>query len=364
MSKIDKIVEVYSNKSFQKIIQQKLDEIESILNEFVQNESNFKISKKIVSRIKDKDSLREKLSRKNYIEDWQIDTSSDKNIQVSICKQLPDLIGFRINCYFKNEEKPIWQKLNGYLREKENIEVEENPNIIQKNGHKIYKTACKYKEMSNIFSFEVQVKSMLHDIWGEVEHHIVYKKKSYDSRENLKTSIIEGIYTILDGVDKQLNELYSFNNSLDKIKRELFFEYSKENINVQHSILGEYYENFFEIIRFINNNQKCIDEYLGNRLLENEFCKKKIEDIEDIKFEEYKEKLDINKWEILCQIASILYEYKNEDTLFKNIVQGIKNIAFAGSNEDFIDDEDFIDEDNATSEFNTIMEALDCIRKK
>ena len=191
MSKIDKIVEVYSNKSFQKIIQQKLDEIESILNEFVQNESNFKISKKIVSRIKDKDSLREKLSRKNYIEDWQIDTSSDKNIQVSICKQLPDLIGFRINCYFKNEEKPIWQKLNGYLREKENIEVEENPNIIQKNGHKIYKTACKYKEMSNIFSFEVQVKSMLHDIWGEVEHHIVYKKKSYDSRENLKTSIIE-----------------------------------------------------------------------------------------------------------------------------------------------------------------------------
>ena len=103
MSKIDKIVEVYSNKSFQKIIQQKLDEIESILNEFVQNESNFKISKKIVSRIKDKDSLREKLSRKNYIEDWQIDTSSDKNIQVSICKQLPDLIGFRINCYVKNE---------------------------------------------------------------------------------------------------------------------------------------------------------------------------------------------------------------------------------------------------------------------
>lgn len=355
MNEIDKIVEAYSDENFQKIIQKKLDEIESILNEFIRNESSFKISKKIVSRIKDKDRLREKLGRKNYIEAWQIDTSNSQDVRISICKQLPDLIGFRINCYFKNEEESIWKKLNEYLRKKENIEVEKNPNITQKNGHKIYKTACKYKEMSNIFSFEVQVKSMLHDIWGEVEHHIVYKKKSYDSRENLKTSIIEGIYTILDGVDKQLNELYSFNSSLNEIKRELFFEYSKESINVDHDILGEHYKNFFKIIHFISDNQKCIDEYLGNRLLKKEFCKKKIVDI-DIKLEEYKEKLDKNKWEIVCQIASTLYDYEDEDILFKNIVQGIKKTAFPDS------DEDSTDEDDTLLEV-TIMDSLNCIIK-
>lgn len=369
MSEIDKIVEAYSDENFQKLIQKKLVEIESILNEFIQNESSFKISKKIVSRIKDKDSLREKLSRKNYIEDWQLDTSNNEKIQDSICKQLPDLVGFRINCYFKNEEEPIWKKLNEYLRKKENIAVEENPNINQKNGHNIYKTAYKYKEMSNIFSFEIQVKSMLHDIWGEVEHHIVYKKKSYDSRQNLKTSIIEGIYTILEGVDKQLNKLYSFNNNLNEIKRELFFEYSKENININHDILGEHYENFFKIIHFISNYQKCIDEYLGNRLLEKEFCRKKIEDIDiSIKFKEYEEKLDKNKWETLCQITSTLYDYENEDILFKNIIQGILNIAFPDSDEDFINedstDEDSTDEDDSSSEFNIIMKSLDCIRKK
>lgn len=72
--------------------------------------------------------------------------------------------------------------------------------------------------------------------------------------------------------------------------------------------------------------------------------------------EEYKEKLDKNKWEIVCQIASTLYDYEDEDILFKNIVQGIKKTAFPDS------DEDSTDEDDTLLEV-TIMDSLNCIIK-
>jgi len=104
--------------------------------------------------------------------------------------------------YFKFRKRILFNKLKKFLKNKENIEVEENPNLLQKNGHTIYKLACKYKEISNIFSFEVQVKSLIHGTLGEVEHSIVYKCKKFDSRLELKEDIIEGLYSILGGAKK------------------------------------------------------------------------------------------------------------------------------------------------------------------
>ena len=71
-----------------------------------------------------------------------------------------------------------------------------------------------------------------------------------------------------------------------------------------------------------------------------------------------KERIDHDPIEIPLTIT-----YEDEDILFKNIVQGILNIAFPDSDEDFVN-EDSTDEDDSSSEFNTIMKSLDCIRKK
>jgi hypothetical protein len=49
----------------------------------------------------------------------------------------------------------VFDKLIEFLRDKDNIETEENSKLVQNNGHNIYKIACKYKELNNIFSFEV-----------------------------------------------------------------------------------------------------------------------------------------------------------------------------------------------------------------
>lgn len=240
MSVINKIMNAFIDEKFQIELQNKRVEIEKILRDYIKELSRKKVSKEVNSRIKSEESLREKLKRKDYINQWGINNSDNEEIQQIICEKLPDLIGFRMNCYFKEDEKNIFENLIEYLKGKDCIEIEEFPNTKQKNGHEIYKIACKYKDPCKNFSFEVQVKSLLNDVWGEVEHSTIYKSRVYDSREKLKKDMVEGLYHILDGADTQLNRLYSFNIELREIKKELFFKYTFSELK-KCEILGEDY---------------------------------------------------------------------------------------------------------------------------
>ena len=361
-----KILQIYSDTEFKNIIQDHCNKIEKILDEFICNQINFKISKKIISRIKGEDSLREKLYRKKYIHGLEEIYTDKSKVQQFICENIPDLIGFRINCYFKEDEIQIFKNLLDFLKNKNFIEIESESemNNTQKNGHEIYKVACKYKEMSNMFSFEVQVKSLIHDVWGEVEHQIIYKNKYYDSRDKLKKDVIEGIYIVLDGVDKQLNKLYSFKNSIKEIKRELFFEYTKQEIDCKYDILGDHYMNFFEVISFLDGSQEHIDSYLGNKLLKSDFNKIKIKN-QDIDIDKYTKCLDKQKWNVICKISRMLYEFDDEESLLKNIISEIRKTA-KDDLDDCIyesevseDDYDIIEENN----IDIIMISLSCILK-
>lgn len=378
MEEIENIIKAFTESNFQKLIQNKLCDIETILNEFIYKQNNeylqnseIKISSKILSRIKSKESLREKLSRKNYINEWKINILDEKSIQDIICKNLPDLIGFRINCYFKEDEETIFNQLIKFLDENKCIAIEENFNRKQKNGHTIYKVACRYEELSNIFSFEVQVKSLLHDVWGEVEHSIIYKGRSYDSRENLKKDIVEGIYTILDGADKQLNKLYLFKPSVKEIKHELFYEYSKDDLGLTNSILSEHYQNFFDLISYFKNSEECIDRYLGKKLLEQKYDKEEICDLDSIysnnriDISQFKNKFDNYKFNMFCNIASILYDYKSEDILLNNLIKGIYDESNTSTDNEFGDANFEEDNRDAIDTIDiTIMEVLSCIGKK
>ena len=159
VNKIENLIEAFSDELFHKLINEKRIAIEEILTEFTAS-SYEKISRSINSRIKNENSLREKLRRKNYIEILGIESDENIDLQNIICEKLPDLLGFRINCQFKSDEEIVFDKLIEFLRDKDNIETEENPKLVQNNGHNIYKIACKYKELNNIFSFEVQIKSL------------------------------------------------------------------------------------------------------------------------------------------------------------------------------------------------------------
>lgn len=66
VNRIENLIEAFSDELFHKLINEKCIAIEEILTEFTAS-SYEKISRSINSRIKNKDSLREKLRRKNYI---------------------------------------------------------------------------------------------------------------------------------------------------------------------------------------------------------------------------------------------------------------------------------------------------------
>lgn len=337
---INSLITAFSDEAFQKLINEKRRKIEEILSEFTYA-SEEKISKSVNSRIKSVESLKEKIKRKNYISKWNIECEEKNELQKKICANLPDLLGYRINCYFRNDEETVYNKLKVFLKNKGNIEVEENPNLLQKNGHTIYKLACKYTEMSNIFSFEVQVKSLIHDTWGEVEHSIVYKSKKYDSQLELKADIIEGLYSILGGAEKQLQKLYTSSFSKKELERELFYIFT--SINEMEKIDSIHYRNFFSLETFLNDFNQNIEKFLGQKLLKNQITKQSLHSMIsiDIISEQIKNRIDTYKWEEVCKIASHIYEFSDNDEFLKYVISGVKSINNEGEEleDPFYDDD-------------------------
>lgn len=363
----DKVIEAFVDDKFQSLLRDASGKIEKILNNFIifenTKDQKTKISQRVISRIKSNESLNEKLDRKDYIDKWKFVDSTKDNIQKIICNELPDLIGFRINCYFKNDEKGIFDDLLIWLKKNHcsDIILENKPVAKQKNNHDIYKIACKYKELSNFYCFEVQIKSLLHDTWGEVEHSIIYKCKDFDSRRELKKAIVEGLYNILDGVDKQLNKLYLNKLNLEDIKYELFYVYTKTNFVNNTDILGEHYENFYNLKDYINDYKKCMNEYLSNKIVEAAYAKRKLADFKlNIPVEVIEEKIDKYKFSMICKIARNLFDFDSNKIFLKYIISGILNYANNDIEDEFIDDT----QDHSLNDIeNDILTALTCILK-
>ena len=119
---------------------------------------------KLQSRIKGVDSFREKIYRKDYVRSWTVYDDVEHN-KTTIKKNLPDLIGFRITCFFWSDEKSIYDELcacakNGFFKK---FTINTNENCKQKNNKPIYKVSGLYDDS---VCFELQIKSIMHNIWG------------------------------------------------------------------------------------------------------------------------------------------------------------------------------------------------------
>lgn len=137
------------------------------------------------SRIKSKESLREKIIRNRfYVEN---DTAQQ------ILDHLSDLIGFIIECRFIEDEFHVLKHLRETLNQK-NAEDgyyyhEQNPNFfldvqsrqpqIQKNGFAIYRIDGYYLKNGHKINVELQIKALVHSFWGDIEHKLVYKNTNY-----------------------------------------------------------------------------------------------------------------------------------------------------------------------------------------
>ncbi|HKL41216.1 MAG TPA: RelA/SpoT domain-containing protein [Clostridia bacterium] len=185
-------------------------DIKNYLNDILRKDNKSRIG--IVTRIKSKQSLKGKIFRDKYFE--QFEKPED------VIDFLSDLIGVRIECRFNSDEDSIYNSLlahfdlideNGlYFNEsRPNIllDLEEKQPQVQNNGFKIYKIDGFYYLDNLKMNFELQIKSLVNVFWSEIEHEIIYKNNDYNIWDNFFEEILGSIKQNLSMIDKQLKIL-------------------------------------------------------------------------------------------------------------------------------------------------------------
>lgn len=341
MDNYELLQNAYDEKFRSKILNKK-GEIESELRNFIKDinskdSTDIKIFENLESRIKSKDSFCEKIKRKNYINIW--DFPQEKNdIQKYISCKLPDLIGFRVNCFFYDDEKIIYNELKKYYEEKHfstNLKLNFNENTKMLNGHNIYKVSGIYCNTN----FEIQIKCSVNNLWGEVEHSRIYKSEHYDPKINTKKAITEGVFKILRSSDYQLKTIFEENYSMTDLIRSLFYQYTYRDIMREENItiLSRHYKHFFDIfkdeVHFCN-----IKKFLSAKLINTKYIKDTV-DVETSSFidsSEFKERYNDFELRIVYKIFLELYkELSYED--FINYLINLVEIAAKDDDDEFSD---------------------------
>ncbi|MGL5313625.1 MAG: GTP pyrophosphokinase [Peptostreptococcaceae bacterium] len=166
------------------------------------------------SRVKSKDSLREKIIRNRYIKKY--DTAED------LLHNLSDLIGIRLECRFIEDETKLYKLLKKYFNktedkiyyynkrnEKVKLRLCDKQPQKQKNGLEIFRIDGLFDYGDKIINFEIQIKSLVNIFWSEIEHKIIYKNNTYLLADNFLNDMMLSIKSNLTMIDKQLLTVYN-----------------------------------------------------------------------------------------------------------------------------------------------------------
>lgn len=235
------------------------------------------------SRVKSKESLREKIIRNRfYMECFEAK---------DVLNDLSDLIGVTIECRFIEEEHKALMHLrkclveqgeDGYCYTKEfpafHLECTSQQPQIQKNGFAIYRMDGYYEKDEQRVNFELQIKALVHSFWGEIEHKLVYKNTNFYVYDEFMKDLLASINANLTITDRQLNIVYnqmrdlsqnnnginevSFEKQISKAINDLFAKKMNESLgftlNIKNTsiILGHYI--FIKDIRYDGGNHDRI----------------------------------------------------------------------------------------------------------
>lgn len=208
------------------------DEIRTSLEALFENAEDDRVID-INSRIKSKDSLREKIIRNRmYI---------DRENASCILNSLSDLIGFAIECRFIEDEYKVLKFLrdkftqcadDGYCYQ------EDQPNIrldlgshqpqIQKNGFSIYRIDGYVLREGERINFELQIKALVNSFWGDIEHKLVYKNTNFYVYDEFMKDILSSIKANLTIIDRQLAIVFDQMNNSKNSRAPLLNESSFE----------------------------------------------------------------------------------------------------------------------------------------
>ena len=206
---IDETLEYYERKtpSFQYAQKQVMTAFENMFSDQTDSIVNFQ------TRIKNLDSLKEKLIRNQFYLDY---STPEEAIE-----HLSDLIGITIQCRFIRNETEIYKKLFDYFDHLDNgysvCSVDRNIYMnlkmpqpqIQRNGFTIFRIDGFYTFNNSRINFELQIKSLVHTFWSEIEHEVVYKNPDFVMYDNFNRNMLGAIRDNLDVVDRQLEIMYN-----------------------------------------------------------------------------------------------------------------------------------------------------------
>ncbi len=357
MNQEAKLLDAFNQKAFQEELTSVRLKIESELNTFLTYLKKRllpeqKLFDNIESRIKSLDSFKEKIHRKDYLHIWAIEDDIVAN-QRLIATNLPDLIGFRINCFFWTDESKIYKILEEYYKEDNfpNFQLDFSENKTQKNGHTIYKLTGKYSnpfDGDKAYNFEIQIKSIMHNIWGEVDHKTIFKSREYDADCSSKKVITEELFHILQASDKQLLTLLGRKNEEKRLIYSLFYSQTKEQMMKKcgTDILASHYTGFFDFFEKHEPTYSCIKKYVAHTLLGKPYNREllnKLEPNERISRLQASISREFYQYNLRCIfcIFDLLYSTIDtpdplEEDLFKNFLTHLSAwaIEFAGVGED------------------------------
>ena len=161
----------------------------------------------IQSRIKEKESIAEKLKRKKL----PLNFESARN-------HLTDVAGIRIICYFESDVYHVAEQIKKYsdmicIRESDYIK-NHKPNGY-KSYHIILGVPVYHTDRKDYYPVEVQIRSLTMDLWASMEHRIIYKGGNIDKIKSRKVFL--EIWDQLQNCEDILYELKKENDKEEKI---------------------------------------------------------------------------------------------------------------------------------------------------
>jgi ppGpp synthetase/RelA/SpoT-type nucleotidyltranferase len=226
----------------------------------------------VVGRVKEKDSFHEKMIRGNliypFLEAHKFKTKAEishnrKRVQTIIKEISDDIIGIKILTELEEDCKKVVRllrdKYSVLFSDKRKIyldlvDLEKQP-VKMRNGLEFYKIKGVFRDT---FKFELQIKSKLLSVWGDMDHSMFYKDYSVSPvRENVKESMVN-LGRLITQVDKFLLQIREAEHSFSKNREVIDFteKFSEQYSRLFKEKLGFGYrlEDISEFLFFLYKN--------------------------------------------------------------------------------------------------------------
>lgn len=233
----------------------------------------------VTSRIKTRDSLKEKILRNNLYKE----TTAER-----LVFDMHDIIGIKIECRFFKDEEFLYEKIrevfcqdagDGFFSPVGKKAIKLKLGVPQperqKNGYAIYRIDGNVLYAGESYNFELQIKSLVNSFWSEIEHKLIYKNNRLNQSDNLIKEMLLSTHESLSGIDHQLNLIFdrvagnSIVNQHEQLKNmvalginEMFTAIVKANTGIPVSIT-EYTE---AIVEYLLTASSYVNDMTGDSL--------------------------------------------------------------------------------------------------